>query len=138
MGSSNQPRNSTRKTVRKARSPALPELSVIPPRIDFAIEAQRGALATSMSLLYCLHSTLHREIDHAGPDDTEAVKKASNAVHLTDITGMLMERLDSIVNALDSVNLVQAIVSPERVESGYTRRLMRVGSPHHGREDSKP
>jgi hypothetical protein len=64
MGSSQHPRDSKRKTVRKARrSPATPTQPArtkprIAAAIEIAIDDQRDSLGTAISVLYCLHSTL--------------------------------------------------------------------------------
>ena len=68
-------RNSTRAGMARSGNPSTlrpPTKALsIPAAIQNAIEEQRGELATAMTLLYCLHSVLRREIDDGdGPDLT--------------------------------------------------------------------
>ena len=137
MGSS-RPRNSTR--ARKARSvkrtksssrrpgplPA-PTKPRIPATIEVAIDEQRSSIATAISLLYCLHSALRREIEDAGRIETEAVEDAAESADLTEISAMLMVRLNAIHNALDSVELGQANPDPEMVRLMEAVREMGIG-----------
>jgi hypothetical protein len=81
-----------------------------------AIDQQRSSLETAISLLYCLHSALRREIDDAGRIESQAVTAASNSADLTHISALLMERLDAIHRGLDSLELEQASPDPEMVK----------------------
>jgi hypothetical protein len=98
------PRSPTR---RRPSSPAAPP--VMPLEVQKAIEDQRGELATAMTLLHCLHCALRREVDHAGPDESDEVEGAVGWVELPDLTAMLLVRLHAIHLALDSVSLRQAL-----------------------------
>jgi hypothetical protein len=141
MGSS-RPRNSTRAT--KARSvkrsspshrraagrPSSPTEPRIPAAIEVAIDDQRDCLGTAISLLYCLHSALRREIADAGPEESEAIEDATEWANLTDITAMLLVRLHAVHRSLDFVSLGQADVDPERVMLGEAaRQLMGDSQP---------
>jgi hypothetical protein len=137
MGSS-RPRNSTR--ARKARSvkrtksssrrprrlPAATK-SRIPAAIELAIDEQRSSIATAISLLYCLHSALRREIEDAGRIETETVEDAAKSADLTEISAMLMVRLNAIHNALDTVELGHANPDPEMAKLIEAVRTMGIG-----------
>jgi len=81
----------------------------IPSAIQSAIEEQRAELCTAMTFLYCLHSVLRRETDDGGEEESEAVQDAAGWVDMTEMTGMLMARLNAVHLALDSVSLKQAL-----------------------------
>jgi hypothetical protein len=81
----------------------------IPTAIQNAIEEQRGELGTAMTLLYCLHSVLRRATDDAGEEESDAVENAAGWVDMTELTALLMVRLNSVLLALDSVSLKQAL-----------------------------
>jgi hypothetical protein len=143
MGSP-RPRNSNR--ARKSRprkdrsSKAAHPVRRVPPdaprtpvAVELAIEDQREALATSISLLYCLHSAMHREIDDGGKDESEAVVNVSNSADLTAVSSMLLVRLDAIHSALDSVELAHAKQDPELVALAKAAR--KIFSQD---EDSQP
>jgi len=87
MGSS-RPRNSTRagkaRSVKRTKSSGRrPDRFTAKPRIPAAIEVaideQRTSIGTAISLLYCLHSALRREIEDAGRIETEAVEDAAES-----------------------------------------------------------
>lgn len=61
-----------------------------------------------------IRSALRREVEDVGTPEREAVESASKSADLTDITAMLLVRLDSIHAALDAAKLVQAKVAAER------------------------
>ena len=127
MGSSSRPRNSTpakkapsaKRTSPSGRRAASRTPTSTKPRvpaaIEIAIDEQRASLETTLSLLYCLHSALRREIDDAGRTESGAVEDASEEADLTHITEMLLVRLNSIHAALDGTALEQAEVDPEIV-----------------------
>jgi hypothetical protein len=136
MGS--RARNSTR--ARKARSvkrsPPRPRAAEvprtqnqprIPPAIEIAIDDQRSSVATAISLLYCLHSALRREIEDGGRIENEAVDHAAESADLTDISSMLLVLLDSIHTALDPSELVQAKVDQEMVRLTQMARELGTG-----------
>jgi hypothetical protein len=121
-----RPRNSTRATnahsVKRPsshrRAPSRPRAQTnprIPPAIEFAIEDQRDSLGTAISLLYCLHSALRRGTEDPGPVESKAIEDETRWADLTDVTAMLLVRLNDIHSALDSVSLRHADVDPERV-----------------------
>jgi hypothetical protein len=119
----NRPRTHPTRSVKstKARRPAADQQPPqtkpprIPPRIELAIEVQRDAVTTALSLLYCLHASLLREVEPGGRSENAAVEKASDEADLTEITAMLLVRLHGIVDGLDCVNLAQADADPESV-----------------------
>jgi hypothetical protein len=96
----------------------------IPPAIEIAIDDQRDSLETAISLLYCLHSALRREIEDVGTVESEAVEDASDQADLTDISAMLLVRLSSVHSALDPTELVQAKVDPEALRISQLAREM--------------
>jgi hypothetical protein len=130
MGSS-RPRNSTRAgRARSAKRTTSPRPQVaqtkprIPPAIEIAIDDQRDSLETAISLLYCLHSALRREIEDTGSVESEAVEDASDQADLTDISAMLLVRLSSVHSALDPTELAQAKVDPEALRISELAREM--------------
>lgn len=138
MGSS-RPRNSTR--AAKARSvkdspsrrraadrPPAQSKPRIPPAIELAIDEQRESVGTAISLLYCLHSTLRHQVDGAGPDEGEAVDDAAEWADLADITAMLLVRLHAVHSALDSTEIVQAKIDPERLALTEMARELGIGT----------
>lgn len=115
-------RSSTRR--RAAGPPPAPAKPRIPPAIEIAIDDQRNSIETAISLLYCLHSALRREIEDAGKVESQAVEDASDEADLTDISAMLLVRLDSIHSALDPTELMQAKVDPEALRISELAREM--------------
>jgi hypothetical protein len=99
----------------------------IPAAIEVAIDEQRSSIATAISLLYCLHSALRREIEDAGRIETEAVEDAAESADLTEISAMLMVQLNAVHNALDPVELRQANSDPEMVKLIEAVRKMGMG-----------
>ena len=97
----------------------------IPAPIEFDIEELRGFLGTAISIVYCLHSALRREIEEGGPEDSEA---AAEGAKLTHVTTMLLVLLRNIHAALDSVQLKHAKVDPERVAMLETFSKLKIGS----------
>jgi hypothetical protein len=78
----------------------------IPAAIEIAIDEQHGALGTAISILYCLHSTtLCYQVAGAGRFESEDVEDAAEWAELTDITSMLLVRLNGIHIALDCTEL---------------------------------
>lgn len=133
MGS-NKPGNSTRRRAEKAHSvkrppkaPPPPSKPRVPPAIELAIDAQRASLETAITLLYCLHSALRREIEDAGRTESEAVESASESADVTHISAMLLVQLDSIHCALDPSELVKAIVDQEALRISELARE-QIGS----------
>jgi hypothetical protein len=141
MGSS-RPRNSTRaikarSVKRKRPSPCrhcnasqrpAPTGPRVPAAIEVAIDDQRCSLETVLSLLYCLHSALRRQIEDTGTVESKALEKASKSADLTDISGMLLVQLDLIHAALDPSELAQANPDPEMVKLTEAVRTMGAGS----------
>ena len=108
------------------RMPASPEPR-IPPAVEIAIDEQRAHIATAISLLYCLHSALRREIEDAGRVESEAVENASESADVTEISAMLLVRLDSIHTALDPSELVKAKVDPDMMRITEMARELGTG-----------
>jgi hypothetical protein len=140
MGSSQHPGDSKRvrairsaKTARKphrrtaGRTPAETKPRV-PAAIEIAIDEQRDSLGTAISILYCLHSTLCYQDAGARRFESEAVEDAAKWGDLTHITAMLLVRLNGIHSALDSMELEQADIDPERLEMAEAVRKMGIGS----------
>jgi hypothetical protein len=94
---------------RRVVARALAEVPRMPVTIVNAIEGQRRALVTVITLLHCLHSVLRRQIDDAGEDESDAVEDAVGWVELPDLTAMLLERVHQVHLALDSVSLKRAL-----------------------------
>jgi hypothetical protein len=141
MGSS-RPRNSTRATkarsvknsppshrraAHRSRSPTKPR---IPAAIEIAIDEQSDSLGVAISLVYCLHAALRREIE--GPAESEAVEDAAESADLTDVTAMLLVRLNAIHAALDPVSLQHADIDTERVELTEAVRKQQIGDDAPG------
>jgi hypothetical protein len=84
------------------------EVLEIPAGVLDEIENQRGVLVTVITLLHCLHIVLeHREEsvdEEPNPRIAASVKWAS----LPEMTAMLLERTQSVLSALDSLNLTKA------------------------------
>ena len=135
MGSS-RPRNSTRagkaRSVKRTKSSGrrpgrLTAKPRIPAAIEVAIDEQRTSIGTAICLLYCLHSVLRREIEDAGRIESEAVEDAAKSADLTEISAMLMVRLNAIHSALDPVELGRANPDPEMVKLIEAVHKMRIG-----------
>lgn len=139
MGSP-RPRNSTRagkaRSVRRSlpssrgrnagRQPNETEPR-IPAAIELAIDNQRDSIGTAISLLYCVHLALRRELE-GGPLENEAIEDAANWADLTHITAMLLVRLHSVHFALDSTEIVQAKIDGERLRLAEMARELGIGS----------
>lgn len=95
---------SRRKTAGRSQAKA----PVIPVEINNAIEDQRRALVTAITLLHGLHTVLRGQTEDGGEEEPEAVKDALGWVELPDLTAMLLERLHSVHLALDCVSLKHA------------------------------
>ena len=118
-----------RSNKRKSLShPSDPITGRIPPAIEFAIGEQRGSLATAISLLYCLHSALRREIEDGGKVESEAVDDAADGADLTEISAMLLVQLNAIHNGLDTLALLQVDVNPEWVRLAEAARKLQIDS----------
>jgi hypothetical protein len=133
---SSRPRASTRagnarsgKRIKASgRRPGRPtDKPRIPAAIEVAIDAQRTSIGTAISLLYCLHSALRREIEDAGRIESEPVEDAADWADLTEISAMLMVRLNAVHSALDPVQLVRANPDPEMVKLIEAVRGMGTG-----------
>jgi hypothetical protein len=99
----------------------------IPAAVELAIDNQRESLCTAISLLYCLRSALRREIEDGGKIESGAVDDAADGADLTDISAMLLVRLNAVHNGLDSLALRQAGVDPERVMLMEKVRELGIG-----------
>jgi hypothetical protein len=107
------PVKSARSDKRKSPSTRVPDPNQltapgVPRAIEIAIENRRNSLSIVISLAYCLHSALRREIEDGGSIESPAVQNATAVVDLTDITAMLLARLDSLYSSLESVSLETA------------------------------
>ena len=115
MGSSLKSKSTRVRTTRSAhpasRSPR--KGPVIPVQVGNAIEDQRRALVTAITLLHCLHTVLRRQTEDGGAEEPEAVQNALGWVELPDLTAMLLEQLHSVHLALDCVSLKQAAQASE-------------------------
>jgi hypothetical protein len=109
MGSSLKSKSTRVRTTRSVHpaSRSRRKTPVIPVQIGNAIEDQRRALVTAITLLHCLHTVLRRQTEDGGEDEPEAVQDALGWVELPDLTAMLLQRLHSVHLALDCVSLKQ-------------------------------
>jgi hypothetical protein len=99
--------SSPRTNRRPSAAPTKP--ARMPPVIQIALEEQRDSVKAAISLVYCLHSTLlHQEVPDAGPSESEAVDDACDMADLTDITRLLLVKLNNVFEALDPGELVEA------------------------------
>jgi hypothetical protein len=131
----NRPRTHPTRTVKSTKTPrrtagrtpaeTRPRISAA---IEIAIDEQRDSLGTAISILYCLHSTLRYQDAGASRFEIEALEDAAQWAELTDITAMLLVRLNGIHTALDSTELVKAKVDPEQLEMAEAVRKMGIGS----------
>ncbi len=99
----------------------------IPAAIELAIDNQRESICTAISLLYCLHSALRREIEDGGKVESEEVSDAADGADLTDISAILLVRLNAVHSGLDSLALRQANPDPEMVGLMEKVREMGIG-----------
>jgi hypothetical protein len=107
-----------RRTTRRPSAPT--KRPRIPPAIEITLEEQRDSVKAAISLVYCLHSTLlHQEVPDAAPSESKAVDDACDMADLTDITRLLLVKLNNVFEALDPGELVEAKVDPE--ESRLTK-----------------
>jgi hypothetical protein len=124
-------KTSSAKRKSPSRSSAAEPPGEIQPRIPAAIELvidnQRESICTAISLLYCLHSALRREIEDGGKIESEEVSDAADGADLTDISAMLLVRLNAVHSGLDSLALRQANVDPERVVLIEKVRELEIG-----------
>ena len=114
----------------KRKSPSRPPDATtgrIATAIEFAIDEQRESLGTAISILYCLHSTLCHRDAGASRFENDAVADAAKGADLTDITAMLLVRLNGIHIALDSTELEKADVDPEQIEMAEAVRKLGIG-----------
>lgn len=103
-----------RSDERRATRESCRESPEIPPGLRNEIAKQRGELVGVITLLHCLHVALEkREDEKQGDSGGEEMSPRVAAVvkwaYLPEMTAMLLERTDSVVSALDSVNLIKAI-----------------------------
>jgi carbon storage regulator len=120
-----------KRTVEDSESPTRrkPRIS---PALEIAVEDQRGAIETAISLAYVLHTTLRQQRDGSLTCESAAVSSASKSANLTDISAMLLVRLDLIHIALDPMELVSAEVDHEAVRlREMARKLVGTGDRHN-------
>ncbi len=95
--------------LRKASNRASAEVLEIPPGVRDEIENQRGVLVTIITLLHCLHVMLEHQEDSAADQELNPrIEAAIKWASLPDITAMLLDRAHAVLDALDSVNLIEA------------------------------
>lgn len=102
-----QPRPRPR-NLRKVVNRSAPKVHKIPAGVQNEIENQRDVLVTVITLLHCLHVVLdHRE---GNPDEelNPSIKAAAGWASLPEVTAMLLDRTHTVLDALDSVNLMEA------------------------------
>jgi len=114
-GKARSANRSTPSRHRTAGQPRSQTTTRIPPAIEIAIDAQQEAIGVAITLLYCLHLALRRQIEGDESDENEAVEAAARGAAPTHISSMLLVRLNAVYLALDSVELGQADIDPERL-----------------------
>ena len=121
MGSSRKSKSTRAKSARPHQRPSRPrilrkatnrsraEVPEIPAGVQNEIENQRDVLVTVITLLHCLHVMLeHREDNAADQELNPRIEAAIKWASLPDITAMLLDRAHAVLDALDSVNLIEA------------------------------
>ena len=101
-------RTTTGGLLRKASTRVPEEVSEIPAGVLDEIENQRGVLVTVITLLYCLHIVLDNREDNVDEDPSPRIAAAVKWASLPEMTAMLLERTQSVLSALDSLNLSRA------------------------------
>jgi hypothetical protein len=94
---------------RKAINRTSAKVREIPTGVGNEIENQRDVLVTVITLLHCLHVVLEHQEDHAADQELNPrIEAAIKWASLPDITAMLLDRTHAVLDALDSVNLIEA------------------------------
>ena len=94
---------------RKAINRSSAKMREIPAGVGNEIENQRDVLVTVITLLHCLHVMLeHREDRAADQELNPRIEAAVKWASLPEITAMLLDRTHAVLDALDSVNLIEA------------------------------
>ena len=104
----------TKYISRLIRSEDRPQVEpfIMPVKIKNVIECQRNKLVSVVTLLHCLHSALRRQLDNTGRMESVAVLAASEIAEFPMVTGMLLEEIRSVHDALDSTSLRRALEGP--------------------------
>ena len=93
---------------RKAINRSSAKVQEIPAGVGNEIENQRDVLVTVITLLHCLHVVLeHREGD-LDEELNPGIKAAAGWASLPQMTAILLDRTHAVLDALDSVNLIEA------------------------------
>jgi hypothetical protein len=66
-------------------------------------------LVVVITLLQCLHLALEQPEDNGDEEMNPRIAAVVKWAYLPEMTAMLLERTDSVVSALDSVNLIKAL-----------------------------
>ncbi len=102
-------RRSRSRIHRKAINRSSAKMGEIPAGVGNEIENQRDVLVTVITLLHCLHVMLeHREDSAADQELNPRIEAAIKWASLPEITAMLLDRTHAVLDALDSVNLIEA------------------------------
>jgi hypothetical protein len=81
---------------------------VIPRGVLDEIENQRDVLVTVITLLHCLHVVLDRREGDLEEELNPSIKAAAGWASLPEMTTILLNRTHAVLDALDSVNLIEA------------------------------
>jgi hypothetical protein len=101
-------RTTTSGLLRKASTRTPEEVPEIPAGVLNEIENQRGVLVTVITLLHCLHIVLENREDNVDEEPNPRIAVAVKWASLPEVTAMLLERTQSVLSALDSLNLTRA------------------------------
>ena len=101
-------RTTTSRLLREASNRNPQEAPEILAGVLNAIENQRGVLVTVITLLHCLHIVLENQEDHVDEEPNPRIAAAVNWASLPEMTAILLERTQSVLSALDSLNLTRA------------------------------
>ena len=94
---------------RKAVNRSSAKVREIPAGVENEIENQRGVLVTIITLVSRLHVVLEHQEDSAAEQELNSrIEAAIKWASLPDITAMLLDRAHAVLDALDSVNLIEA------------------------------
>ena len=94
--------------LRKASNRTPEEVPEISAGVLNEIENQRGVLVTVITLLHCLHIVLEHREDDVDEKPNRRIEAAVKWASLPEMTAMLLERTQSVLSALDSLNLTKA------------------------------
>jgi hypothetical protein len=101
-------RTTTGGLLRKASNRTPEEVPEIPAGVLNEIENQRSVLVTVITLLHCLHIVLEHREDDVDEKPNRRIEAAVKWACLPEMTAMLLERTQSVLSALDSLNLTKA------------------------------